>query len=1369
MSSLRRPDESRFCYLRVCHQWRQGGIGRVPAIECQRGDDLRAGHAGMAEPKAVDNLSADREIDRVAHTFEQAWRRGEAPRLEDVFARHASLGTALRRELLAAELEYKLCAGDTLEWPVYRARFPDDAAYLDQLRQEFRDRFAPALSDTPKDGHCGRATESTIPYIPPQPPLAPLSLDDYALERRLGKGGQGEVHLARQRSLDRLVAVKLLLKSAGDEEPNVQRFLREARTLAQTHHPHIVTIHGLGRAAEGGYFLVMEYIAGDDLSRQIRQRAFAPDDAARIVVQIAGAIEHAHQRGVIHRDLKPSNVLWDEVRGPVVTDFGLAKDLRAADDLTLTEQVMGTPAFMAPEQAHRRFGEVSPRTDVYGLGATLFALLTGQGPYATGSIGEILQLLAGDGPLPDPREVKPETPSPLADICSRALARYPAERYDSAAALAEDLNRWLEGQPLAATPARNAVPRAPTPTSEGSNLLHTMWDQMDADLQDAFALAFNKKRRTGSTRISTQDLFQALARLGTGDVRRLLDALPQGAMPEPADPAIPTDRAVLREQPLLSDCVQESLTEFRKMPARPVKLAPTDLFVDVAKHGHGPSVVRLREHGVDPEAVERIVQQLGLKVLRRPAEQGPPRSDNPFIEQHPAREIIWDDNVQFSVYRPKAIWPEVWERLLVFAHVSELPPDAINGSDPVEEVRRQAEQVLGDRLPRFQSLSADSTQAVPREGELTLVPSGEGLEFNPPSRTFRWLEHVHREEFRFRAAAHLDGQLARGRLSVFLGSILIAEVNLVTRVDRQARQSPTASWDNHNRSHRFRRIYACVCHEDRSVAEQLRHYAEATRDSFLISQFEGRAAAFAQPQQQLIRSADVFQLYWSNRAMASSELEREWRFALSLGRAEFIRPLYWEEPFPRSQSLPTPELLALGFHKIPVLRQTSPADRADLPAAPPRATRSKRSRIAATHEAAAPFAAVPRSPPHVSDAFLEVLSGTQQGRILRLQRDRITIGRHAECDLVLSTSSVSRFHAQLVREERNWLVEDMQSPNGVYLNGTRVAGRTLLRDGDKLHLGDMVIAFRNPLAAPPVVPDAEVTATLAGSAPEPISSTAGERRIGAYRIAQTLARGGHGVLYKAYAPDGMMVVVRVFDHERWPDVLHSEGRRQLRHPGIVRMIEAGRHEGSPYGVYEFVDGPRLVELARHGPCVALRAAGVIQRAAVALHYAHQQGWGHGGLNPNEVLLAANDQPRLWSLQPMQPSAAPTLEMQMAVAPPFCAPEQVQDFVGCSVSADVYGLGATLYFLVTGRPPFTGDTAVDTLNNVVQQPAASPRTWNAAVGPQLEQIILTCLQKRPADRFPTAQGVADALGMHLTEGGVGSSPWWRSLRRALRME
>ena len=318
---------------------------------------------------------------------------------------------------------------------------------------------------------------------------------------------------------------------------------------------------------------------------------------------------------------------------------------------------------------------------------------------------------------------------------------------------------------------------------------------------------------------------------------------------------------------------------------------------------------------------KRIVQRLGLKVVRRESASQAPFNRSSSKDDASSKYLA-DENVQFSVYRPKVVPPETWQPLLAFAHLSERPPGSPDEvPDPVAEVRRQAEQVLGERLAEFQNVMSDSSQPIPRSSLLTFIPSGDGLEFNPPQRSFAWQEPVHREEFRFKAASRLNQQTARGRLSVYLGRLLIAEVGIAIKVDSTALQ-PIVNGETHGA--RFRKIFACVSPDDQALVAEFQTYARLLNDSFLMSHVGSNQSPDVVKQK--IRSANLFQLYWSTNAIHSAEMENQWRYALSLGRGDFIRSLYWEEPFPTNpqRSLPPAELLELGFQKLPSATETSP-------------------------------------------------------------------------------------------------------------------------------------------------------------------------------------------------------------------------------------------------------------------------------------------------------------------------------------------------------------------------------------------------------------------------------------------------------------
>jgi len=275
---------------------------------------------------------------------------------------------------------------------------------------------------------------------------------DYELVRTLGEGGMGIVFEARQRSLDRIVALKMIRagRFAGDDD--LRRFRNEAEAVAKLDHPHIVPVYEVGEH-EGHNYFSMKRIDGTSLAANLSGYRDRPREAARLVAAVAKALHHAHQRGVLHRDLKPSNILLDAKGEPHLTDFGLAKRLEGpgAAETTRTGAILGTPAYMAPEQASGRRGEVTTATDVYGLGALLYALLTGHAPFRGESVADTLLQVRERSPEPI-RRSNAMVPRDLETICRRCLEREPRRRYASADAVAEELERWLRGEPITARP-----------------------------------------------------------------------------------------------------------------------------------------------------------------------------------------------------------------------------------------------------------------------------------------------------------------------------------------------------------------------------------------------------------------------------------------------------------------------------------------------------------------------------------------------------------------------------------------------------------------------------------------------------------------------------------------------------------------------------------------------------------------------------------------------------------------------------------------------------------------------------------------------------------------------------------------------------
>ena len=275
-------------------------------------------------------------------------------------------------------------------------------------------------------------------------PAVGSSFGDYELLSEIARGGMGVVFQARQRSLNRIVALKMVL-AVGTSTTDSERFLVEARAVARLSHPHIVPIYEVGEQG-GRPFFTMEFISGGSLRERTDEFRGDQRAMAQLLATVARAVEHAHRRGILHRDLKPGNILLDERREPHVTDFGLAKRLDEESSLTQAGAIVGTPSYMAPEQAQAAT-DLSTAVDVYGLGAVLYELLTGRPPFKGETALETMMKARSQTPAA-PRKMAADIDHDLETICLKCLEKEPQARYASAAALADDLERWLAGKPI---------------------------------------------------------------------------------------------------------------------------------------------------------------------------------------------------------------------------------------------------------------------------------------------------------------------------------------------------------------------------------------------------------------------------------------------------------------------------------------------------------------------------------------------------------------------------------------------------------------------------------------------------------------------------------------------------------------------------------------------------------------------------------------------------------------------------------------------------------------------------------------------------------------------------------------------------------
>jgi tetratricopeptide (TPR) repeat protein/predicted Ser/Thr protein kinase len=423
--------------------------------------------------------------------FEDAWRRGERPPIED-YLPTGKTDPELLAQLVHADLEFRLNQGELVRVEAYLERYPELTAdrgtvvalieaeyYLRRLRdpaltpQEYRERFS-QYADKLRHLEPGPAAELSTapdgeppkPARRPDPAIAAQLVDDaaptesslcgpvlsgYEGLEELGRGGMGVVYKARHTRLKRIVAVKMIRagSQAGPEE--LARFRREAEAVAHLQHANIVQIYEVGEH-QGQPYLSLEFVDGGSLEEKLARSPLPAHQAAALVETLARAMYAAHQKGILHRDLKPANVLLMADGTPKITDFGLAKRLDVESAQTRSGALIGTPSYMAPEQATWAVGPIGPPTDVYGLGAILYETLTGRPPFRGASILETLEQVRKEEPVA-PGRLQPKLPRDLETICLKCLQKQPRHRYASAEALGDDLRRFLNGEAIRARPA----------------------------------------------------------------------------------------------------------------------------------------------------------------------------------------------------------------------------------------------------------------------------------------------------------------------------------------------------------------------------------------------------------------------------------------------------------------------------------------------------------------------------------------------------------------------------------------------------------------------------------------------------------------------------------------------------------------------------------------------------------------------------------------------------------------------------------------------------------------------------------------------------------------------------------------------------
>ncbi len=403
------------------------------------------------KPTHPDSLDRDRRIDSICDEFEKLHLTGERPQIEAFLDRvDGPTKQPLLIELIAIDMHCRRSRGESIAIEHYQARFPGLSA--ERLDATIQLSMGARLAAQPN-----KIPSSDLPTLDSNgQPMPPLDREivkyfgDYEILSTIARGGMGVVYKARQISLNRIVALKMILSGEFASKEEVDRFYSEAKAAALLDHPGIVPIYEVGEHG-GKHFFSMTYVEGSSLAAKLNDGPLDPLQAANMMLEVSQAVHYAHEKGVIHRDLKPSNILLDLQGHPRVTDFGLAKRMSEDTGMTVSGQVLGTPSYMPPEQAAGQVNTIGPASDVYGLGAVLYSLTTGRPPFQAASKIDTLRQVVEKEPVA-PRQLNPTIPRDLETIILTCLEKSLPRRYGTAKELSDELKRFAEGRPILARP-----------------------------------------------------------------------------------------------------------------------------------------------------------------------------------------------------------------------------------------------------------------------------------------------------------------------------------------------------------------------------------------------------------------------------------------------------------------------------------------------------------------------------------------------------------------------------------------------------------------------------------------------------------------------------------------------------------------------------------------------------------------------------------------------------------------------------------------------------------------------------------------------------------------------------------------------------
>lgn len=451
---------------------------------------------------------------------------------------------------------------------------------------------------------------------------------------------------------------------------------------------------------------------------------------------------------------------------------------------------------------------------------------------------------------------------------------------------------------------------------------------------------------------------------------------------------------------------------------------------------------------------ERVIDDIS-RALDELLAQAPPPGAPPASPAGVQARAALDENVQFTVFSPKAVRPDNWYSMLAFSHREELAVDVdVSSPTPLEEIERRANE-------EEQQQQRGTELATSEEGLLTLVPHLTGFLFEPKSHSFSHIDAIHRVEFLIKATPGMNWQTARGEMTVFLGHLILAEIPLRIGVDRDHREQLEAEPTLEMNARTFRKVFASYSPEDLAIVEEFERSARVQGNEFLADCVSSRSGEqWSERLQELIDEADIFQLCWSSNAVASAFMRQEWQHALSLERTSFIRPTFWEEPCPKA---PHP-LSQLHFHKLTL--ETSPRPR---PGAGPSAAPAVIAPEPLVAENASATDAADHPPPILEPApeavagvgkwAVVVTEKTGHQRRHEFDKSEIYLGRVRANDVILPKGNVSKKHARIFVKDGRFILVDLKTTNGTYVNGRKITSPLLVQGGDTIYIDEFVLSI----------------------------------------------------------------------------------------------------------------------------------------------------------------------------------------------------------------------------------------------------------------------------------------------------------------------